>query len=129
MIEPLPAMIVVIASIAPAIAAAVLLALLPRFTKRPFTAFWVISAVALWLSTYGPSGTPTDSEATVMGLELDAHDVRQRRIVGAFSGVGAGGYGAVVRSVDRSVFSGAVSLLIRRFRQKKIPDEQRIRRA
>ena len=84
MIEPLPAFIVVIASIAPAIAAAVLLGLLPRFTKRPFTAFWIISAVALWLSTYGPSGTPTDGEATVMGLNL-MHMMSAAAIVGAFS--------------------------------------------
>ena len=82
--EPLPSIVVVLASVVPAIAAAVLLAYLPRFTKRPFTAFWIISAVVLWLSTYGPSGTPSDSEATIMGLNL-MHMMSAAAIVGAFS--------------------------------------------
>ena len=48
--EPLSVSALIGASVIPAVLAAILLALLPRYTPRPFTWFYIISIVVLILS-------------------------------------------------------------------------------
>lgn len=68
-IEPLPAFMVVIATAVPALAAAGLLALLARFTRRPILIFQIIAAVFVLLSLGGPLSLPVDT-ATKLVLSL-----------------------------------------------------------
>ena len=84
--EPLGIGPLIGASILPAVCAAVLLALLPRYTPRPFTWFYTISIVVLILSFYGPANSLTDGPATVTGLNL-MHVATALMIVGALGGI------------------------------------------
>ncbi len=68
-IEPLPAFMVVIATAVPALAAAGLLALLARFTRRPILVFQIIAAVFALLSLGGPLSLPVDT-TTKLALGL-----------------------------------------------------------
>lgn len=88
-LQPLPFFPVVIAaSIAPAIAAAILLYILGQRTERPYIVFWVVAAVVLVLSFQGPAGTLTDSPETVTGLNA-MHVWTALSIVGALSALGS----------------------------------------
>lgn len=58
--QPLGIVPVVVATIIPAIGAGVLLALLGRFTRRPYTIFLILSAVFLLLSFLSPLSLPGD---------------------------------------------------------------------
>jgi len=60
-IEPLPAFMVAIATAVPALAAAGLLALLARFTRRPILIFQIIATAFALLSLGGPLSLPVDT--------------------------------------------------------------------
>lgn len=64
----LPAAMVVIASVVPAIAAAVLLWALGRFARRPLTVFWVIASLALLASVGGPLSLRQTETSTRVAL-------------------------------------------------------------
>ena len=57
-LAPLSIAPILVTSIIPAIAAAVLLAILGRFVKRPFRVFQIIAAIVLLLSFGGPLNLP-----------------------------------------------------------------------
>jgi len=81
--EPLPAIMVIIASAVPAFAAAALLALLGRFTTRPFRIFMIIAVVFGLLSFGGPASLPVGL-STIIALGL-MHIVAGVAIVGVLS--------------------------------------------
>ena len=83
---PLPAVAVIIASIVPAIAATILLAVLSKFLARPIRVFWIISVVFLLISFASPLGLPVDV-ATKVTLEL-MHIVAAVAIVGGLTTLG-----------------------------------------
>ena len=64
---PLPAAMVFVESVIPALVAAVLLALLVKFTARPVLIFQIISAVFLLVSFGTPLAVPADT-LTKLGL-------------------------------------------------------------
>ena len=64
---PLPAAMVFVESVIPALVAAVLLALLVKFTARPVLIFQIISAVFLLVSFVTPLAVPADT-LTKLGL-------------------------------------------------------------
>jgi hypothetical protein len=83
---PLPAIAVIIASIVPAVAATLLLAVLGKFLARPIQTFWIISIVFLILSFAPPLGLPVDAATkVVMGL---MHVVAAIAIVGVLTAFG-----------------------------------------
>ncbi|MEM7134856.1 MAG: DUF6069 family protein [Chloroflexota bacterium] len=87
-LEPLPFFpIVMIASILPAVGAALLLYILGWFTERPYPAFWTIAVLFLLISFQGPVGAVTDSAQTVIGLNA-MHVWSALAIVGALSALG-----------------------------------------
>jgi len=88
-LEPLTALPLIFASLLPAIGAAVLLAILPRYTERPFTIFWVIAVAFLIFSFWGPTPANTDSESTIMGLNF-MHVMTGVAIIGALSALARG---------------------------------------
>ncbi len=55
---PLPAVAVIVSTVIPAIGAAVVVALLNRFTARPLRVFLIIAAVVLIISFAGPFTLP-----------------------------------------------------------------------
>ena len=57
-LEPLPVIMIIIATVVPTIGATLLLAVLARFLARPLRFFWIISAVFLLLSFMGPFSLP-----------------------------------------------------------------------
>jgi len=77
---PLPAAMVFVESVIPALAAAVLLALLVKFTARPVLIFQIVSAVFLLMSFGGPLAVPADT-LTKLGL-ISLHIVAAVVIVG-----------------------------------------------
>jgi hypothetical protein len=77
---PLPAAIVFVESVIPALVAAVLLALLVKFTARPVLIFQIISAVFLLVSFGTPLAVPADT-LTKLGL-ISLHIVAAVVIVG-----------------------------------------------
>jgi magnesium-transporting ATPase (P-type) len=80
------AVAIVLLSIVPAIGAGVLLWLLDRFTNRPFTIFWIISAVFLLLSLI-PNFTLPMAPGASFWLGL-MHVVAAAAIVGLLSTLG-----------------------------------------
>jgi hypothetical protein len=74
------------ASIVPAIGAAVLLAVLGRFVKRPFRVFQIVAAVILLLSFGGPLNLPIGGAEKVVMVVM--HVVTAAVIVGVLSVLG-----------------------------------------
>ena len=74
------------ASIVPAIGAAVLLAILGRFVKRPFRVFQIVAAVILLLSFGGPLNLPIGGAEKVVMVVM--HVVTAAVIVGVLSVLG-----------------------------------------
>jgi hypothetical protein len=74
---------VVVATTLPAFAAALLVWLLGRFTPRPWTIFYVISAVFLLLSFGGPAGLPIELGG-ILALNL-MHVIAAAAIVGGLT--------------------------------------------
>lgn len=77
---PIPAIMVVIMSVIPAIGATIILAVLGRFLTRPIRVFGIISVVLLVLSLAGPLGLPV-AVSTKLILSL-MHIVAAVTIVG-----------------------------------------------
>ena len=77
---PLPAAMVFVESVIPALVAAVLLALLVKFTARPVWIFQIISAVFLLVSFGTPLAVPADT-LTKLGL-ISLHIIAAVVVVG-----------------------------------------------
>jgi hypothetical protein len=82
-IAPLTAGPVVVSSVVPALAAALLLGLLGRFTASPLRAFHVIAVLFLLVSFAGPLGLPVDATSKLL-LNL-MHIIAAAAIVGVLS--------------------------------------------
>ena len=67
---PLAVAPMIISSFAPALAAAMLLALLARFTTRPVRVFQVVAGAALVLSFGAPFGIPVDTATRLVLLSM-----------------------------------------------------------
>jgi hypothetical protein len=81
-LEALPASMVIIASVVPAIGATILFAILGKFLAQPIRVFWIIAAVFLVISFAGPFTFPTAvALSTKIGLTL-MHVVAGAAIVG-----------------------------------------------
>lgn len=83
---PLPAIVVIIATVVPALAATILLAVLGKFLARPIHVFWIISVVFLLLSFAAPLGLPV-GVATKITFEV-MHIVAALAIVGVLTTLG-----------------------------------------
>ena len=88
-LAPLPAGIVIFASIVPAVAATFLYAILGKLVSRPVTVFWIISAIVLLLSMALPFVNLPDTvdSATVFALEV-MHVIAAAAIVGVLTTLG-----------------------------------------
>jgi len=84
--EPLPAFMVVIATLVPALAATVFLAILSKFAPRPVLIFQIVAVVFLLLSFGGPFSLPVDL-ATKLALSL-MHVIAGVVIVGGLTTLG-----------------------------------------
>lgn len=82
-IAPLTAGPVIISSVVPALAAALLLGLLGRFTASPLRAFYVIAVLFLLISFAGPLGLPVDATSKLL-LNL-MHVIAAAVIVGVLA--------------------------------------------
>jgi len=87
-LSPMEVSFIAQATIPPAIGATILLAILGRFTRRPFLIFQIIAAVFLLLSFGGPLSLPVSGVVKmVLGL---IHIVAAGTIVGVLSTLGRG---------------------------------------
>ena len=85
-LSPMEVSFIAQATIPPAIGATILLAILGRFTRRPFLIFQIIAAVFLLLSFGGPLSLPVSGVVKmVLGL---IHIVAAGTIVGVLSTLG-----------------------------------------
>jgi len=84
--QPITVVLVILNSFVPAILAAVLLALLNRFTRRPVRIFRIIAAVLLVLSFANPLTLPGAPLAMILALDL-MHIVAAAIIVGVLTTV------------------------------------------
>jgi len=65
------AMLIIIFNVVPAFGATILLAMLGRYSSRPFRVFWIISAAVFLISFMLPLGQPSSVESsTKIGLSL-----------------------------------------------------------
>ena len=88
MLEALPASMVVIASVVPAIAATILFAILGKFLAQPIRVFWIIATVFLVISLAAPLTLPAAvALSTKIGLTL-MHVVAGATIVGILTTLG-----------------------------------------
>lgn len=85
-LEPLPAFAVIVASMIPALAAAIFLWLLGKFAPRPVLIFQLVSIIFLLVSFGGPFSLPVDV-ATQLALSL-MHVVAGVVIVGGLTVLG-----------------------------------------
>lgn len=85
-LEPLPAFMIIVGSIGPALGAAVLLWILGKFAPRPLWIFWIVSLLFLILSFGGPLPLPVDLP-TKLALSL-MHVVAAVAIVGLLTTLG-----------------------------------------
>ena len=85
-LEPLPAFMVIVMSIAPALVAAVFLWILGKFAPRPILIFQVISLIFLLFSFSGPFSLPVDLP-TKLALSV-MHVVAAVAIVGVLTTLG-----------------------------------------
>ncbi len=87
-LEALPAMMVAIASIIPAIGATILLVILGKFLANPIRIFWIISGVFLVISFAGPLTEPaTVAVSTKIALNI-IHVIAGVAIVGVLTKLG-----------------------------------------
>jgi hypothetical protein len=84
--QPITVMPVILNSFVPTILAAVLLALLNRFTRRPVRSFRIIAAVLLLLSFANPFTLPGAPLSMILALDL-MHIVAAAIIVGVLTTV------------------------------------------
>ena len=77
----------IIASVVGAIAGAVVLALLARFTRRPLRTFWIVAGVFLLASLAGPFGQSSEpgGDATAVGTLIAMHIVTAAIVVGVLT--------------------------------------------
>ena len=67
----LPALLIIIFNVVPAFGATILLAMLGRYSSRPFRVFWIISVGVFVISFMLPLGLPSSVEtSTKIGLSL-----------------------------------------------------------
>ena len=84
----LPAALIIVFNVVPAIGATILLAILGKFVSRPFRVFWIISVVAFILSFMLPLTLPSGvATSTKIGLGL-MHIIAGAVIVGVLSTLG-----------------------------------------
>jgi hypothetical protein len=84
----LPAAVIIVFNVVPAIGATILLAILGKFVSRPFRVFWIISVVAFILSFMLPLTLPSGvATSTKIGLGL-MHIIAGAVIVGVLSTLG-----------------------------------------
>ena len=70
-LEPIPAGVIILFNVVPAIGATILLALLGKYAARPIRLFWIISAVIFAISFILPMTLPaTVAASTKIGLSL-----------------------------------------------------------
>lgn len=81
--EPITAVMVILASIVPAVAATVLLAVLARVVGRPVRVFQIIALVFLLLSLVGPALQPVALSTKLVLLSM--HAVAAAAIVGVLT--------------------------------------------
>jgi Family of unknown function (DUF6069) len=84
--QPITMVLVILSSFFPAILAAVLLALLNRFTRRPVRLFRIIAAVLLLISFVNPLTIPGAPLTMILALDL-MHIVAAAIIVGVLTTV------------------------------------------
>ncbi|MEO7908045.1 MAG: DUF6069 family protein [Roseiflexaceae bacterium] len=84
--QPITAMLVGLSSFVPAILAAIFLALLNRFSRRPVRLFRIIAAVLLVISFASPATFPGAPLAMILALSL-MHIVAAAIIVGVLTKV------------------------------------------
>jgi hypothetical protein len=82
--QPITVVLVIMNSFIPAILAAVLLALLNRFTRRPVRLFRIIAAVLLLISFVNPFTIPGAPPTMILALAL-MHIVAAAIIVGVLT--------------------------------------------
>jgi len=84
----MPAGLIVVFCVVPAVGATILLAILSKVASRPMRAFWIISAVVFVISFVLPIGLPSSvATSTRIGLAL-MHVIAAAVIVGVLSTLG-----------------------------------------
>ena len=87
-LEPMPAGVIIIFNVVPAIGATILLALLGKYVARPIRLFWIISGVVFLLSFILPLTLPSGvATSTKIGLSL-MHIIAWPVIVGVLTKLG-----------------------------------------
>ncbi len=87
-LRALPAALIIVFNVVPAVGATILLAILGRFLSRPFRLFWIISLGVLLVSFMLPLSLPsTVATSTQIGLGL-MHIIAASVIVGVLSTLG-----------------------------------------
>ena len=87
-LEPLPAAIIIVFDVVPAVGATILLALLGKYVARPIRLFWIISGVVFVLSFILPLTLPSSVAAsTKIGLGL-MHPIAWLVIAGVLTRLG-----------------------------------------
>ncbi len=84
----MPAALIIVFNVVPAIGATILLAILGKFVSRPFRVFWIISVAVFILSFMLPLTLPSAvATSTKIGLSL-MHIIAAAVIVGVLSTLG-----------------------------------------
>lgn len=87
-LRALPAAVIIIFNVVPAIGATILLAILGRFLSRPFRVFWIISVVVFASSFYLPLSLPSNvANSTKIGLSM-MHFPASALIIGVLTRLG-----------------------------------------
>ncbi len=87
-LRALPAALIIVFNVVPAVGATILLAILGRFLSRPFRLFWIISLGVLLISFMLPLSLPsTVATSTQIGLSL-MHIIAASVIIGVLSTLG-----------------------------------------
>ena len=87
-LRALPAALIIIFNVVPAIGATILLAILGKVLSRPIRVFWIISAVVFVLSFVLPLGLPSSvASSTRIGLSV-MHPTAGAVIVGVLTTLG-----------------------------------------
>ena len=87
-LRALPAALIIIFNVVPAIGATILLAILGKVLSRPIRVFWIISAVVFVLSFVLPLGLPSSvASSTRIGLSV-MHPIAGTVIVGVLTTLG-----------------------------------------
>ena len=87
-LEPMPAGVIILLDVVPAIGATILLALLGKFVARPIRLFWIISGIGFIISFILPLTLPaTVATSTIVGLSI-MHPIAWGIIAGVLTTLG-----------------------------------------